>query len=153
VVGKNLHTGADDEGHEEQVEEVQQPEPAREPCRDRVRRGRDARIARQEFLHACGLPQRLANGDAGHEQHEDQRHGPKDIDPMTADPNLRHHAGLRRQPVAQQDTVVGGAQLRGERVMRPRQSMLTAHARSFVPQMPRSMKLINAIGIPTDGRL
>jgi hypothetical protein len=104
--------------HEEQVEEMQQPQPAGEPGRDAKRRGRNTGIADEEFLHGRDLPQRLTHGHADHEQREDQRQGSKGIDPMPAESNLRHDTGLRRQPMVQTGPVVGGAERSLKRIMR-----------------------------------
>ena len=96
---------------------MQQPEPPWKAGGDRLRRHRYARVAYEEFLGGRWLPQRLGKGHANHEQHEDQREGPEDVDLVLAESNFRHDAGLWRQPVREPHTIVGSAQACGVRVV------------------------------------
>ena len=72
MVGENLDTGADNERHEKQVEEVQQPEPNRKSRGDGNVGGRNARVAHEKILHRWKFPQCLGNGHADHQEHENQ---------------------------------------------------------------------------------
>ncbi len=53
MVGENLDTGADNERHEKQVEEVQQPEPIRKSRGDGHVGARNAGVAHEKILQ-CG---------------------------------------------------------------------------------------------------
>jgi hypothetical protein len=55
VVGENLDTGADDERHEEKVQEVLHPQPCRETGADGPCGRRDAGVPHEEILHCRQL--------------------------------------------------------------------------------------------------
>ena len=118
VVGENLESGANDERHEKQVQEMLQPEPGGESRGDGHRGGRDARVAHEEILHRRDLPQCLRDGHADHQQYESNRQCPQHVDPALTDPDPGNHACLRRQPVIQANPVVRGAQTCLQRIMR-----------------------------------
>ena len=106
MVCKNLDARADDEGHEEQVQEVLQPQPDRKSRSDGLDRLRNARISHDEILHGWQFAQGLGYSNGKDQQHERDRHGPKNVDPTLANSNSRHHACLRRQPVIQANTII-----------------------------------------------
>src|SRR5665213_1971768 len=110
VIGQDLNSGANDEHHEEHVQEMLQLQPPRKAGIDRGRRLRDARVILDEGLNARKLSQALREGN-----HEDERRGPDRERPQDADPAPSYaDAGndplLRRQPLAHDDTVVRRAQ-------------------------------------------
>ena len=110
MIGENLDTGADDEHHEEEIEEMQQPQPQRKARVHRLRGRGDTGVARDEFLHAGHRPQLLGDGDSEDQENDDQRYRPQDIDRSAAQTDARDYALLRRQPVALTNTVIRGAQ-------------------------------------------
>src|SRR5665811_1504555 len=64
MIGENLDARADDEHHQEEIEEMQQPQPQGEARVNRLRGRGDTRVARNEFLHAGHRPQLLGHGDS-----------------------------------------------------------------------------------------
>ena len=70
VVGEDLDTGADDERHEEKVQEVLHPQPRRETGGDGPRGRRDAGIPHEEILYRRQLPQCLSYGHADDGKHK-----------------------------------------------------------------------------------
>ena len=118
MVGENLDTGADDERHEEKVQEMLHPQPCRETGGDGRRGRRDARIAHEEILHRRQFPQRLSDGHADDGEHKTEWQRPQHVEPTPANPDLRHHADLGRQPVVQENTVVRRAEARLDGIVR-----------------------------------
>ena len=112
VVGEDLDAGADDERHEEQVQEVLHPQPCRKTGGDGRRGRRDAGIPHEEILHRRQLPQGLSDGHADDGEHKTEWQGPQHVYPTPANPDLGHHADLGRQPVVQENTVVRRAEVR-----------------------------------------
>jgi hypothetical protein len=110
MIGKDLHAGANDEHHQEEFQEVQQPQPAGESGRDGGRGPRHTRIAQQHASVPRRLPQRLRSDCANHQQDENDGPRPLDADPALADPASGHDTRMRRQPLTQSQTVVGCAQ-------------------------------------------
>ena len=112
MIGENLDTGADDERHEEKVQEVLNPQPSRKTVGDDPRGRRDAGIPHEENLHRRQFPQCLSYSHANDGKHESKWQQPQYVYPITANPDLRHHADLGRQPVVQENTVIRRAEAR-----------------------------------------
>ena len=70
MIGQDLDPGADDEHHEEHVQEVLQLQPPRKAGIDRGRGLRDTGVILDEGLHAWKLSQALREGN-----HENERRG------------------------------------------------------------------------------
>jgi hypothetical protein len=70
VVGKDLDTGADDERHEEKVQEMLHPQPCRKTSVDGQSGRRDARVPHKEILYRRQLTQSLCYGDANDAKHK-----------------------------------------------------------------------------------
>ena len=97
VVGEDRHARADDEDHEEGVEEMLPAEPGREPDGGTCREFRLSRVLSNEFLDAGELPQTLRDGDACHEKDEPDRDQPEQVEPsVTADTDARGDTVLGR---------------------------------------------------------
>ena len=90
MIGEDLDTGANDEHHQEEIEEMQQTQPQRE-TRIHRRRGRGAAgVARDECLHAGHRAQLLADRDADDPgERRPSGIGPQDIDRSATQPNER----------------------------------------------------------------
>lgn len=73
VVGKDLDTGADDECHEEEIEEMLHPQPCRKTSVDGQSGRRDARVPHKEILYRRQIPQPPSKGDACDGEHETER--------------------------------------------------------------------------------
>src|SRR5579872_6442432 len=81
MIGKDLNPGADDEHHEEHVQEVLQLQPPRKARIDRGRGLRDAGVILDEGLDAWKLSQALCEGDQENERHGTDWYRPQDADP------------------------------------------------------------------------
>ena len=119
MIGQDLDSRANNEHHEEEIEEMQQPQPQGETRVDRPRGRGDTGVAQNEFLDAGHRAQLLGNGDPDDQQGHCERYGPQDIDPSTAPADTRDDAALGRQPGAYANTVIRGAQVRLERIVLP----------------------------------
>src|SRR5579864_5921802 len=64
MIRENLDARADDEHHNEEIEEMQQPQPQGETRVHRLRRRSFTGVARDEFLHAGHRAQLLGDGDS-----------------------------------------------------------------------------------------
>src|SRR6185312_10779697 len=106
MICEDLDAGADDERHEENVQEVLHAQPCREAGSDSRHGWRCAGISHQELLHCRQLPQGLSNSHTDNEEHKTEREGPQYVDPTLANPDLGYDANLRWQPVVQENAVV-----------------------------------------------
>ena len=118
VIGEDLDPGADDEHHEEHVQEVLQLQPPREAGIDRGRGLRDTRVVLDECLNARKAAQALCKGDQENERRGSDRYRPQDADPAPAYADARDDALLRGQPVAHGNAVVRRAQRRRDGTVR-----------------------------------
>src|SRR5665213_3953003 len=86
VVGKDLDTGANDEHHEEQIEEVLPAHPGGESddCRVVARRFDRPWILLYEALNGRLPAQSLGDGDGHDEDHEADREQPEEVEPLAA---------------------------------------------------------------------
>jgi hypothetical protein len=70
VVGKDLDTGADDERHEEKVQEMLHSQPCWKTSVDGQSGRRDARVPHKEILYRRQFTQALSYGDADDAKHK-----------------------------------------------------------------------------------
>jgi hypothetical protein len=105
------------------------PQPRRETGADGWRRRRDAGVPHEEILHRRQLPQCLSYGHADDGEHKTDWQGPQHVYPTLVNPNLGHHANLGRQPVVQENTVVGRAEVRLDGIVRERNGASARHIR------------------------
>ena len=98
VVGEDLQARADDEHHEEQVEEVLPSHPDRETRWPRACAGRDrARVAAMNRWTDGSPRSPFADRDRDDQQHEPDRQQPEQVEPPAAtDPHPRGDAGRVR---------------------------------------------------------
>ncbi len=85
MIRQDLNAGADDEDHEEPVEEMLQIHPRRETRRTRRGRCLDGpRVLPDEPLHGGLTAQTLGNRDRDDEQQEADRKQPEQVEPLLA---------------------------------------------------------------------
>jgi len=96
MIGQDLDSGADDEHHEEHVQEVLQLQPPRKTGIDRGRGLRDTWVLVDEGLDAWKLPQTLCEGDQENERRRADRYRPQDADPAPAYADSGNYALLWR---------------------------------------------------------
>src|SRR6185437_9695424 len=84
VIGQDLNPRANDEHHEEHVQEVLQLQPPRKPGIDRGRELRDTRVILDEGLDAWKFSQALRESNQENESHGSDWQRPQDADPATS---------------------------------------------------------------------
>ena len=131
MVGEDLDTGADDERHEEKIQEMLHPQPHGKACGDRMSGRWDARVTHEKILHRRQFSQRLSDRDANDREHKTEWQRPQHVYPTPANPDLGHHANLGRQPVVQKNAVVRRAEIRLDGIMRRRNELSTLHITRF----------------------
>ena len=131
MIGENLDTSADDERHEEKVQEVLHPQPRWETRGDGRRGWRHAGVPHEEILHRGQLPQRLSYGHTDDDQHKTNGQAPQHVDPALANPDLGYHTDLGRQPVVQENTVVRRAEARLDGIVREWSRVSACHTAHF----------------------
>src|SRR6185312_14305526 len=117
VIGQDLNPRANDEHHEEHVQEVLQLQPPRKPGIDRGRELRDTRVILDEGLDAWKFSQALRESNQENESHGSDWQRPQDADPATSYADAGNNPLLRRQPLAHDDTIVRRAQSRRDGIV------------------------------------
>src|SRR6476620_8816041 len=143
MLGENLDAGADDESHEEKVQEVLNPQPSRETVGDNPRGRWDAGIPHEEILHRRQFPQCLSCSHANYGKHESKWQQPQYVYPITANPDLRHHADLGRQPIVQENTVVCRAEARRDGIVRRWREVSIRHTAARHADQPSTASLVS----------
>jgi hypothetical protein len=74
-------------------------------------------------LNRGEFSQCLGNCHSEHQSQENQRQRPQYIDPSIADANFRNNPCLRRQPLTEQDPVIGRTQFHRQGIVLPRHAL------------------------------
>jgi hypothetical protein len=137
------------------------PQPGGKTGADNESGRRDARVPHEEILHCRQLSQPLSYRDADDGEHKTEWQRPQHVYPTPANPDLGHHANLRRQPIVQEDAVVRRAEIRRDGIMRERNALSTRHTVQFfgkrscfdiAPRRSEYSKLLKTANGPNEAR-
>ncbi|WP_235672616.1 hypothetical protein [Mycolicibacterium hodleri] len=114
MFGEDLQTGPNDEGHEQQVKEMQYAKPSGESGVDGRLKRADAGVGLDEVLHRRDSSKMLRHSNSYDEGGGSDGQEPQDADPPLTNPDFGYPGRHRRyevRPIADINAVIRGGEL------------------------------------------